>query len=159
MTALSSPSIEAIKNLTNTACSDTEKGLPGVSVAVVGKNGKQLLAHSAGKRGYGSSEPMAEDSVYWIASCTKMITGIACMQLVEQNRLFLDDAEHVYRFAPELKDVKVVNKDGSLAEKKNEITLRMLLTHTGQWKLAFLPVEKMLTENVTYSWFWIHLFQ
>ena len=34
------------------------------------------------------------DSVFWIASCTKMIGGIACMQLVEQGKVlfstFLD---------------------------------------------------------------------
>jgi CubicO group peptidase (beta-lactamase class C family) len=43
---------------------------------------------------------MTMDSVFWIASCTKMITGIACMQLVEQGKLSLDDGDQVEKIAP-----------------------------------------------------------
>ncbi|OJJ35374.1 hypothetical protein ASPWEDRAFT_40575 [Aspergillus wentii DTO 134E9] len=130
MTTLPTETIEVIQNRIASACSDPEKGLPGVSFVAVGKDGNELVSHAAGQRGYGSSEAMKTDSVFWIASCTKMITGIACMQLVEQGRLSLDDAEQVYQFCPELRDAKVLQKDGSLVEKKREITLRMLLTHT-----------------------------
>lgn len=35
------------------------------------------------------------ETVFWIASCTKMIVGIACMQLVERGVLKLDDADVV----------------------------------------------------------------
>ena len=113
-------------------CSDPDKGLPGVSVAVVGRDGKQLFSHAAGKRGHGSSELMSVDSVFWIASCTKMITGIACMQLVEQGRLSLDDAGQIHRICPEFDDLRVLQEDGTLVEKNKGITLRMLLTHTCQ---------------------------
>jgi CubicO group peptidase (beta-lactamase class C family) len=79
---------------------------------------------------------MTLESVFWIASCTKMVAGIACMQLVEQGKLSLDDAESVGEIAPELKRVKVLkgfdeNNKPILEDKKTEITLRMLLTHTG----------------------------
>jgi CubicO group peptidase (beta-lactamase class C family) len=79
---------------------------------------------------------MTLESVFWIASCTKMVAGIACMQLVEQGKLSLDDAKSVGEIAPELKRVKVLkgfDKNGKpiLEDKKTEITLRMLLTHTG----------------------------
>jgi CubicO group peptidase (beta-lactamase class C family) len=65
-----------------------------------------------------------------------MVAGIACMQLVEQGKLSLDDAKSVGEIAPELKRVKVLkgfDKNGKpiLEDKKTEITLRMLLTHTG----------------------------
>jgi beta-lactamase class A len=43
---------------------------------------------------------MTADTVFWIASCTKMIVGIACMQLVEQGKLALDDVELVEKIAP-----------------------------------------------------------
>jgi hypothetical protein len=43
---------------------------------------------------------MTADTVFWIASCTKMIAGIACMQLVEQGKLALDDVELVEKIAP-----------------------------------------------------------
>ncbi|TKA42725.1 hypothetical protein B0A55_13308, partial [Friedmanniomyces simplex] len=73
---------------------------------------------------------MTLDSIFWIASCTKMITGVACMQLVEQGKLSLDDPAQVEGLCPELKDVKVLQPDGSLFAKKRGISLRMLLTHT-----------------------------
>lgn len=78
---------------------------------------------------------MTLDSIFWIASCTKMITGIACMQLVEQGVLNLDDSDQVEKICPELKDVKVLQDDGTLVEKRRGITLRMLLNHTGEWIL------------------------
>lgn len=114
------------------ACADQEKGIPGAVVVIVGKNGREYFAHASGKRGYGSSEPMTLDNIFWIASCTKLITGIACMQLVEQGLLSLDDSTQVETICPELKQVQVLHADGSLVEKKQGITLRMLLAHTGE---------------------------
>ena len=43
---------------------------------------------------------------------------MACMQAVEQGKLKLDDSSQVYELCPELKKVKVLQDDGSLAEKK-----------------------------------------
>ena len=79
---------------------------------------------------------MTLENVFWIASCTKMICGIAAMQLVEQGRLALDDVKLVERYCPELKHVRILEKvteDGKAetVPKKNGITLRMLLSHTG----------------------------
>lgn len=124
--------IQNLKKTVEDACADPRSDIPGTSVVVVGKDGKELFAHSAGKRGVNSSEDMTLDNVFWIASCTKMIAGIACMQLVEQGKLHLDDGDEIERLIPELKEVKVLQKDGKLGEKNKKITLRMLLTHTGQ---------------------------
>ncbi len=73
---------------------------------------------------------MATDNVFWIASCTKMLTALACMQQVERGVLKLDDSEQLENLCPELKSLKVLNKHGKLETKRNGITLRMLLTHT-----------------------------
>jgi CubicO group peptidase (beta-lactamase class C family) len=127
-------STEVQNNLTKTiddACADPRSDIPGVSVIVVGKDG-ELFSHSAGKRGVNSSEPMTADNVFWIASCTKLITAIACMQLVEKGLLEMDDGNFVESHLPYLKDVQVLQKDGTLAPKKGQITLRMLMTHTGK---------------------------
>ena len=66
------------------ACEDQKYGIPGATVVVVGTDGNELLAHSAGKRGTGSKDNMTLENVFWIASCTKMLVGIACMQLVSR---------------------------------------------------------------------------
>lgn len=128
--SFSNEAITALRVSLDDACADQEQGLPGVVGVVVGKDGKELFAHAAGKRGYGSAEAMSLDTIFWIASCTKLITGIACMQLVEHGRLSLDNAEQVETLCPELKDLKVLQSDGSLVGKKRGITLRMLLSHT-----------------------------
>ncbi|KAL3478512.1 beta-lactamase/transpeptidase-like protein [Aspergillus californicus] len=130
--------VESLNQRINLACKNPETDLPGVAVAVIDKDGKEVFAHSAGQRGLGISEPVSEDTVFWIASCTKMIVGIACMQLVEQGKISLDDAAAVERLCPELEAVKVLQPDGSLVDKKRGITLRMLLTHTAGFGYTFM---------------------
>jgi CubicO group peptidase (beta-lactamase class C family) len=111
--------------------------VPGTTAVVFDKNGEELFAHAAGKRGLSSSEPMTLDSIYWIASCTKMLTGLSCMQLVEKGQLSLDDSDQLEKLCPELRDVQVLKEDGTLEPKRNRITLRMLLSHTAGFGYAF----------------------
>lgn len=125
-----------LRKTVNDAVADPKIDIPGVSVVVVGKDGKELFAHAAGKRGVTSPDAMTLDNVFWIASCTKMIAGIACMQLVEQGKLHLDDGDEIEKLLPEFKDLKVIQKDGKIVPKNKQITLRMLLTHTGMFSLS-----------------------
>lgn len=110
-------------------------GVPGLVYSVINENGDKIFEHASGKRGLGSVEPMTVESVFWFASCTKLITAVAAMQLVEQGKLALDDGEQLERYLPELKEIKVLEEDENgrlrLVEKKRKITLRMLLSHTG----------------------------
>ncbi|KAI9836091.1 MAG: hypothetical protein M1819_001705 [Sarea resinae] len=141
MTILSTETISSLRQTVDSACADKKNSIPGTTVVVVGKDGKELFSHAAGHRGLESTEAMTLDNIYWIASCTKLITGIACMQLVEQGKLSLDDAEQVETLAPELKTVKVLQEDGTLTEKKKKITLRMLLSHTAGFGYAFFNTK------------------
>ncbi|CRK28902.1 hypothetical protein BN1708_015380, partial [Verticillium longisporum] len=134
---LSDQSLDRLRALVDDSVADQKKGIPGVTVVVVGKDGKDLFAHSAGRQGITSERPMTLDNIFWIASCTKMLTGVACMQLVEQGLLSLDDGEQIENLCPELKDLKVLRSDGVLEEKKNRITLRMLLSHTAGFGYTF----------------------
>jgi CubicO group peptidase (beta-lactamase class C family) len=122
-----------------------ESAIPGATVVVVDRNGDDIFAYSSGKRGISSAEPMTLDNVFWIASCTKMVTALACMQLVEKGDLRLDDAEQIEGLCPELKTKKVLKRraDGGLEleEKKKGITLRMLLTHTAGFTYSFFNRE------------------
>jgi len=129
--SFSEQKIKALRQAVDAACASPGTDVPGASVVVVDRNGAELFAHAAGQRGAESSEPMTLDNIFWIASFTKMIVGIACMQLVEKGVLMLDDGEQLEKLCPELRDVKVLMEDGSLVDKKRKITLRMLLTHTG----------------------------
>ncbi|KAF5010141.1 hypothetical protein FDECE_3687 [Fusarium decemcellulare] len=129
--------VSKLRGIVDGACADQKAGIPGTTVVVIGKDGEELFAHSAGKRGVGSEDPMTLDNIFWIASCTKMLTGVACMQLVEQGALKLDDGEWLENLIPELKDLKVLREDGTLENKKRAITLRMLLSHTAGFGYTF----------------------
>lgn len=123
------------------AVTQDPKGPPGIAYCVVDKNG-QIFHHASGTKGATTKSSVDENTVFWMASCTKMITGLAAMQLVEQGKLHLDDADEVETLCPELKGIKILQKvddDGvpHFAEKKNRITLRMLLTHTAGFQYAW----------------------
>jgi SSS family transporter len=93
------------------------KKFPG-AVVIAGHNG-HIIFHKA----YGNSslipapEPMAEDTIFDLASLTKvLVTAPAVMQLYQQGRFRLNDpvAEYLPEFA---------------ANGKQDITIRQLLTH------------------------------
>lgn len=92
-----------------------------------------VFESACGERVLGSGVAMTPDTVMWIASMTKPITGVAAMQLVEQGKLSLDaPAGDVL---PELGEVPVLEgwtPEGrpKLRKAKGVITLRRLLTHT-----------------------------
>src|ERR1700681_1859104 len=92
------------------------------------------------------------DSVFWIASMTKAITGAACMQLVEQGKLQLD--QPMGKLLPQLEQPKVLEGfDASGAPKlrpaKRAITLRHLLTHTAGFTYSIWSEPMTQFEKVT----------
>lgn len=158
MSTISSDSVTTLKAKIDAATADPT-GIPGVVYCAVNRKGDLVFEHASGKVGVGRERDIDLETVFWTASCTKMITGIACMQLVERGMLALDDADLVERLCPvcgtfvvdgwicadvlslvchadmwmqELKEVKVLEEGGRLVEKKRRITLRMLLSHTGR---------------------------
>ncbi|EED20888.1 esterase, putative [Talaromyces stipitatus ATCC 10500] len=136
----------SLRRLLDNTTSSTKDPVAGLVYCAVNRDGDLIFNHASGSRSYSSpskteNNPMTLDTIFWMASCTKMITGIACMQLVEQGKLALDDVEMVGRIAPELKAVKVLEGDLQtgfrLIEKQRGITLRMLLTHTAGFGYPF----------------------
>lgn len=136
MSKVKASAVDGLKAQIDELTSDPN-GAPGIVFAAVNKAGDIIFEHASGKTGVGQSDPMTMETVFWIASCTKMITGIACMQLVEQGVLKLDDVASVEKLCPELKAVKVLEESGKLVDKKQGITLRMLLSHTAGFGYSF----------------------
>lgn len=80
-----------------------------------------------------NAKPIQTNTIMWVASCTKLMTSICALQLVDQGKLALDDP--VYNHIPELKDFKILktfDNAGKPVEVQHTkpITLRTLLTHT-----------------------------
>ncbi|KAK9311008.1 beta-lactamase/transpeptidase-like protein [Lipomyces starkeyi] len=139
---LDSESVDMIKSLIENATADQKRDIPGVYACVASKDGDVLLSHAAGKAGVNSDEPMTPETVFWIASCTKLVVAIAAMQLVEQGLMSLDDPARLEEICPELKNVPLIKEVTAiggllLVPKKNRMTLRQLLTHTAGFGHTF----------------------
>ncbi|KAE8374463.1 beta-lactamase family protein [Aspergillus bertholletiae] len=140
-TQLSQKTAAALRDTLDATTSGPSPKVPGLVYCAVNRDGDVLFSHASGKRGSDSPDPMSLDTAFWIASCTKLITSIACMQMVEQGKLALDDVEQVQSLAPELEDVQVLESEADggfrLVPKDRGITLRMLLNHTSGFGYAF----------------------
>src|ERR1700722_20089595 len=106
--------------------------IPGVVATAANKDGV-IYQGGFGTRDLAKGAPMTADTVVWIASMTKAVTGACAMQLVEQGKLSLD--EDIGKTLPELGRAQVLEgfaTDGKprLRSPKRAITLRQLLTHT-----------------------------
>lgn len=95
--------------------------LVGVATEVGGKDGV-LSKGAAGFADLATKRPMKADSVAWIASMSKPVTGVAVMMMVEEGLIALDDP--VARYLPEFKDLK--DADG----KEVTVTIAQCMAHT-----------------------------
>jgi len=104
--------------------------VPGL-VSIISDGGK-LQIDCVGWADVENRVPMTENSLMWIASQTKGVTGVAFMTLVDQGKVALDDP--VSKYLPEFADVKVgvKNEDGTMTLRApaRPMTLRHVLTHT-----------------------------
>jgi CubicO group peptidase (beta-lactamase class C family) len=106
--------------------------IPGV-VAMATSGSETIYQGAFGKRDLAKGDAMTADSVFWIASMTKAITTAAGMQLVEQDKLSLD--EPVGKVLPDLAAPQVfegfdAGGKPKLRAARRAITLRHLMTHT-----------------------------
>lgn len=106
--------------------------VPGV-VAMAATKDSVIYQGAFGLRAKGAPAAMSVDTVFSIASMTKLLTSVAAMQLVERGQLTLD--EPAARIDPALESPQVL--DGfdakgapQLRPSRKPVTLRHLLTHT-----------------------------
>ena len=110
-----------------------EGKLAGASVLIARHSSVAHLA-TYGMADMEKNRPIAEDTIFRIASMTKPVTSLAVLQLAEEGRLLLNDPVEAY--LPEFKNGKVLEEvpDSSdsfrLVDVKRPMTIRHLLTHT-----------------------------
>lgn len=83
---------------------------------------------------------MTTDTVFAIFSCTKAITGVAVMQLVEEGVLGLDDPAKEY--APEIAEIQVLEGFDDAGEPRvrppaSDVTVGQLMLHTAGFGYDF----------------------
>ena len=106
--------------------------VPGV-VALAATDNGILYEGIFGRRRLGDGPAMTRDTVFRVASMVKLITSVAALQLVEQNKLSLDapvpDIDPAIG-SPQVLDGFDAKGLPQLRPAKRPITLRHLLTHT-----------------------------
>ncbi|KAF2186306.1 beta-lactamase/transpeptidase-like protein [Zopfia rhizophila CBS 207.26] len=121
--------------------------LPGCTLLAASKDGKFTYSKSAGVQSLrpGKDKPFGPDTVCAIASCTKIMTAVAAMQLVERGIVNLD--EPVSKVLPEVGSHGIITGFDDTAGKAitvpstKPVTLRTLLCHTsGQEYEYFNPL-------------------
>ncbi len=114
--------------------------LAGVVAMIVDRD-KTLTTITAGFADKESSKPMAEDSVFWIASQSKPMTAVLVMMFVDEKKISLDDP--VEKYLPNFREqMVVIEKDDQhrlLRKPDQSITVRMLLSH-----MSGMPFQTMV---------------
>lgn len=99
----------------------TAKEIPGAVTLVANAKGV-LHLQAVGMADPAGKIPLRTDSIFWIASMTKPITGAAILMLQDEGKLSVDDP--VSKYVPELGKLKTPS--GAPAN----LTLKHLMTHT-----------------------------
>ncbi|MET0188200.1 MAG: serine hydrolase domain-containing protein [Pseudonocardia sediminis] len=113
--------------LSEAAGSGTVPGVVGLVANADGETYSGAFGHRVG------TEPIAPDTVAWLASTTKAIIAVAALQLVERGKLDLDAP--MGKLIPQLAAPQVLegyDDDGTprIRPARTDVTLRNLLSHT-----------------------------
>jgi hypothetical protein len=121
------------------AIDPSKRAIPGAICWAIKSSGASVLPPDI--LGYRSvapdAQPMSEDTVFFLASSTKLITAVAAMQCVDRGLISLD--EPVGKHLPEFQNPSVLEgwregvngkEEPVLRPARTKMTLRQLLTHT-----------------------------
>ena len=103
-----------------------ELGVPGYT-CIIHKDGKRIYERSGGYSDLATRTPMKGDEVYYMYSCSKMITCTAALMLLERGLFSLDDP--VSKYMPEIGEIPVAEGD-TTRPAKTVMTVADLFTMT-----------------------------
>lgn len=102
------------------------------AVTLVAREGKVVSFEPVGLSDLATGRAMKKNDLFWIASMTKPMTGVAIMMLQEEGKLNVQDT--VEQHLPEFKDPWMIDErsDDAMTLKRpsRKITIFDLLTHT-----------------------------
>ena len=104
-----------------------EGRFPGIQWQINTK--KEIYYGKVGYNNIESKSDVLDNTIYRIWSMTKPVVAVAALQLLEQNKIKLDDL--VYKYLPEFSNLKVLKKIDSpiddIEDLNNNITIKDLL--------------------------------
>jgi CubicO group peptidase (beta-lactamase class C family) len=132
---------------------DSNKIAGGVILLM--KDGKELLHIAAGKQDIETNKEMKIDSLFRIASQTKVLTSVGVMILRERGLINISDP--VSKYIPSFKKttVLVVNEDKTLSvvPAEREITVHDLLTHSAGISYGWGSNQEQWKHKGLHGWY------
>ena len=135
-------------------------GVPGLDCQVM-KDHQVLYRHSAGYSDFVGKRPVTGNELYDLYSCTKVVTMLAVMQLVEQGKIGLED--ELSKYLPEFADMKVADnfsmdaggppvwpdENSPSHPARNKLCVYHLMSMTGgfSYNLNAAPIQDLLKKN------------
>ena len=121
------PPDDEIRKILAERVGENEKAV-GIVVGIIDPQGRRIISY--GQRNAGDARPLNGDTVFEIASVTKVFTALLLADMVEKNEVALSDPASKYLTAVA---IKLPERNGHL------ITLLDLATHTSG--LPFMPAD------------------
>ena len=118
------------------------RGIPACELSIT-KDGKSIYRKSVGYSDFKGTKPVSNQDLYWIFSCSKVITCVAALRLLERDLISLNDP--ISKYIAEYADLRIRNSDGTLVPAQNVMTIEHLFTMTGGLTYA------LETENIKYA--------
>ena len=104
-------------------------GIPALELAIT-QNGETVYHETVGYTDAAKTRPTSKNDIHWLFSCTKVMTCIAAMRLVEEGKLSISDP--VSRYLPEYAHLKVKDeKTGEIRDAKETMTVAHLFGMMG----------------------------
>jgi len=101
--------------------------VPGCDIIIM-RNHEMLFRHICGFSDREKMLPLTEDHLYYMYSCTKVLTASVGMRLIEEGRLDLDAP--VAEYLPAFADVRL-SENGVLVPPRSTLRVRHLFTMSG----------------------------
>ncbi len=143
-TGMSSAALDKMRAAMKKLVDDGKRA--GVVYAIAHKN-KLVLMEAYGKRDIGKNLPMETDTIFRLASLSRVMTAGAILTLVDEGKMKLDDP--VSKYIPEFANtpvVKSIDGDKAVTEpQKRPMTVRHLFTYTAgfgseaNWPKSIMP--------------------
>ncbi|MBQ2735285.1 MAG: beta-lactamase family protein, partial [Clostridia bacterium] len=119
-----------------------QRGIPACELSIT-KNGKSIYRKSVGYSDSKGTKSVSNQDLYWIFSCSKVVTCVAALRLLERGLISLDDP--VSKYIAEYANLRIENSDGTLVLARKVMTIEHLFTMTGGLTYA------LETENIKYA--------
>ena len=124
------------------------RGYPSSELAIT-KDGKTVYRTSVGYSDAAKTRPAGNTDIYWMFSCSKIVTCLAGLRLIEEGKISLDDP--VSKYLPEFANLTVKQQDGTILPAKNQMTVLHLFTMTSglTYDITTPALKKAITPEAT----------